>query len=61
MGLMEKLRFHSEQHFGPGSKLNKTILRKILEVYTDDKGKELDKFLIENLRACRSQASCVII
>ena len=38
MGIMEKLRSHSEQHFGPGSTLNKTILRKILEVYTDDKG-----------------------
>ena len=38
MGIMEKLRSHSEQHFGPDSTLNKTILRKILEVYTDDKG-----------------------
>ena len=38
MGIMEKLRSHSEQHFGPGSTLNKTILRKIIEVYTEDKG-----------------------
>jgi hypothetical protein len=38
MGLMEKLRSHSEQHFGPGSKLNKTILNKIIEVYTGAKG-----------------------
>ena len=38
MGLMEKLRSHSEQHFGPGSTLNKTILRKIIEAYTDKKG-----------------------
>ncbi len=37
-GLVEKLRSHSEQHFGPDSKLNKTILRKIIEVYTDEKG-----------------------
>jgi len=37
-GLTEKLRPHSEQHFGPGSKLNKTILRKIIEVYTGDEG-----------------------
>lgn len=35
-GLTEKLRAHSEQHFGPGSKLNKVILRKILECYTAD-------------------------
>ncbi|CAB5161349.1 hypothetical protein D3OALGA1CA_5072 [Olavius algarvensis associated proteobacterium Delta 3] len=33
-GLTEKLRAHSEQHFGPGSQLNKVILRKILECYT---------------------------
>jgi hypothetical protein len=38
MGLMEKLRSHSEQHFGPGSKLNKIILRKIIEVYTGGDG-----------------------
>ena len=38
MGLMNKLRSHSEQHFGPGSMLNKTISRKIIEVYTGDKG-----------------------
>lgn len=38
MGLTEKLRSHSEQHFGPGSSLNKTILRKIIEVYTSDRG-----------------------
>ena len=31
MGLMNKLRSHSEQHFGPGSKLNQTILKKIIE------------------------------
>jgi hypothetical protein len=38
MGLMNKLRSHSEQHFGPGSMLNKTILKKIIEAYTEDKG-----------------------
>ena len=38
MGLMGKLRSHSEQHFGPGSMLNKTIAKKIIEVYTEDKG-----------------------
>ena len=38
MGLMNKLRSHSEQHFGPGSKLNKTIGNKIIEVYTRDNG-----------------------
>ena len=38
MGLMNKLRSHSEQHFGPGSMLNKTIAKKIIEVYTEDKG-----------------------
>jgi len=35
-GLVEKLRSHSEQHFGPGSSLNKTICKKILDVYTAD-------------------------
>lgn len=38
MGLMNKLRSHSEQHFGPGSTLNKTIFKKIAEAYTEDKG-----------------------
>lgn len=37
-GLTQKLRYHSEMHFGPGSKLNKIILRKILEVYTGEPG-----------------------
>lgn len=37
-GLTEKLRYHSEMHFGPGSKLNKTIARKIIEVYTEPQG-----------------------
>jgi hypothetical protein len=37
-GLTEKLRWHSEMHFGPGSKLNKTILRRIIEVYTGEAG-----------------------
>ena len=32
-GLTEKLSPHSMQHFGPGSKLNQQILRKILQVY----------------------------
>ena len=38
MGIMNKLRSHSEQHFGPGSSLNKTILNKIIQVYTADEG-----------------------
>ncbi len=37
-GLTQKLRYHSEMHFGPGSKLNKIIVRKILEVYTSVDG-----------------------
>jgi hypothetical protein len=37
-GLTQKLRPHSEQHFGPGSKLNQQILRKIIQVYTEDSG-----------------------
>ncbi len=37
-GLTEKLRSHSEMHFGPGSKLNKIIFRKIIEVYTNEDG-----------------------
>ena len=35
-GLTDVLRYHSEQHFGLGSKLNKVILRKIIECYTED-------------------------
>lgn len=35
-GLTDVLRYHSEQHFGPGSQLNKVILRKIIECYTED-------------------------
>ena len=37
-GLAMKLSPHSMQHFGPGSKLNKQIARKILQVYTDPNG-----------------------
>ena len=37
-GLTEKLRYHSEMHFGPGSKLNKVIARKMLEVYSNEDG-----------------------
>ena len=33
---MMKLRSHSEKHFGPGSKLNVVIARKLLECYTED-------------------------
>ncbi len=36
--LTEKLRYHSEQHFGPGSKLNQQIARKIIQVYTQESG-----------------------
>ena len=36
--LTDKLRYHSEQHFGPGSKLNPQIARKIIQVYTEDSG-----------------------
>jgi hypothetical protein len=35
-GLTNLLKYHSEQHFGPGSQLNKVILRKIVECYTED-------------------------
>lgn len=34
MGLMGKLRRHSEKHFGPSSKLNPVIARKLTECYT---------------------------
>lgn len=34
MGLMEKLRGHSEKHFGESSKMNPIIVRKLLECYT---------------------------
>lgn len=35
-GLVEKLRYHSEQHFGPGGSLVPVIARKIVECYTSD-------------------------
>ncbi|MCZ7570920.1 MAG: DUF4007 family protein [Ardenticatenaceae bacterium] len=34
-GLTEELRAHSEEHFGPGSKLNVVIARKLIECYTE--------------------------
>jgi hypothetical protein len=34
IGLAQKLGPHSTKHFGEGSKLNKQILRKIIQVYT---------------------------
>lgn len=34
MGLMEKLRGHSEMHFGESSKMNPIIVRKLIECYT---------------------------
>ena len=37
-GLAMKLSPHSMQHFGPGSKLNQQIARKILQVYTEPSG-----------------------
>jgi len=37
-GLTQKLSPHSMQHFGPGSKLNQQILRKIIQVYTEPSG-----------------------
>jgi hypothetical protein len=51
-GLAKKLGPHSMKHFGPGSKLNQQIARKILQVYTEPTGlgdlgliaKEGDKF-----------------
>ncbi len=35
-GLSEKLRAHSEKHFGTGSMLIKVIARKLIDCYTDD-------------------------
>jgi hypothetical protein len=37
-GLADKLSPHSMQHFGPGSKLNQQIARKIIQVYTESEG-----------------------
>jgi hypothetical protein len=37
-GLANKLSPHSMQHFGPGSKLNQQIARKIIQVYTESGG-----------------------
>jgi len=37
-GLAKKLSPHSMKHFGPGSKLNQQIARKIIQVYTESSG-----------------------
>lgn len=37
-GLAKKLGPHSMKHFGPGSKLNQQIARKIIQVYTEPTG-----------------------
>lgn len=37
-GLAVQLSPHSMKHFGPGSKLNQQIMRKILQVYTSPEG-----------------------
>jgi Protein of unknown function (DUF4007) len=37
-GLAQKLGPHSMKHFGPGSKLNQQIARKIIQVYTEPSG-----------------------
>lgn len=37
-GLMIKLRHHDEVHFGPKSKMNSVIVRKLIECYADPKG-----------------------
>ena len=37
-GLAKKLGPHSMEHFGPGSKLNQQIARKIIQVYTEPSG-----------------------
>lgn len=37
-GLAQKLGPHSMKHFGPGSKLNQQIARKIIQVYTQPSG-----------------------
>lgn len=55
-GLTKKLSPHSMHHFGPGSKLNQQILRKIIQVYTEPSGLghialiELDKSTIRSLK-----------
>ncbi|MEW8256329.1 MAG: DUF4007 family protein [Candidatus Thiodiazotropha taylori] len=55
-GLTQKLRNHSEQHFGPGSKLNKTICRKIIDAYMLDTGLgELQIIVEENGRFKRGK------
>ena len=33
MALMEKLRSHRDTHFGPSSKMNPIIVRKLIEYY----------------------------
>lgn len=35
-GLAKKLSPHSMKHFGPGSKLNKVIARKLIDCYTEE-------------------------
>lgn len=38
MALMDKLRSHSETHFGPRSKMNPIIVRKLIECYEAEDG-----------------------
>ncbi len=53
MGVTNKLRTHSEEHFGPGSEMNKVIVRKLLECY-------LEEYALADLGIIRQEDSLYI-
>ena len=47
--LMERLRSHSEKHFGPGSKMTPVIARKLIECYTEPDALAASGFLARDV------------
>lgn len=57
-GITMKLRVHSEKHFGPRSKLNPVIVRKLIECYTQSFGlSDLALIRISNHQFLRNDIS----
>jgi hypothetical protein len=59
-GLTGKLSLHSMQHFGPGSKLNQQILRKIIQVYTEPSGLDELALIVEEDKTFRRLTPTVL-
>ncbi|MCG8606012.1 DUF4007 family protein, partial [bacterium] len=51
-GLTDKLSAHSEKHFGPGSKLNVVIARKLIACYTEDYALGSLGIVVKNTNQC---------